>query len=296
MFGRVVGQLPTTASFQTLWLPSQPVRGQPTSLADEQQNFAFLTPLYQDSTNELAFTTHVRWETIQTHAVLPTTGLPFPDDLWNIGLGGTYRHLFDNGWIAGGSLQVGSASDIPFHSINEMTVGVSGFLRVPWGERDAWLFTLAYSPTSQLPIPIPGVAYSWVPSDRFQANIGVPFSLMWRPIDDLFLNLSYMPLTNVNARATYRLYGPLRLYAGYQWNNQGYFLANRTDKNQRFLYYDMRALTGLQASFGAWSVDLSGGYEFNRYYTQTSNASLNGSDKVDVGAGPFLSLGLRLRW
>ncbi len=296
MFGRVVGQVPPTASFQSLWLPAQPVRSQPTSLGSQQQNFSFLAPVYQDSTNELLFSSHVRWETIQTHAVLPTSRLPFPNDLWNIGLGGTYRHLFDNGWIAGGSLQVGSASDRPFHGIDEMNVGLSGFLRIPWGDRDAWLFSLAYSPTSQLPFPIPGIAYSWVPSDRFQANLGIPFSLTWRPLDDLLLNLSYMPLTNVNARATYRLWGPVRLYTGFLWSNQGYFLAGRADRNERFLYYDMRAVGGVQASFGAWSLDLSSGYVFDRYYTQTTNASLNGGDRVDIGAGPFLSLGLRLRW
>jgi hypothetical protein len=105
-----------------------------------------------------------------------------------------------------------------------------------------------------------------------------------------------MPLTNVQARATYHVWGPVRVYTGFLWSNQGYFLADRVDKNERFLYYDMRAVSGVQANLGAWSVDLSSGYVFDRYYTQTSNSSLNGADKVDIGAGPFLSLGVRLRW
>ena len=296
MFGRIVGQLPTVASYNVTWLPAQPVRNQYTNLENEQQRFSILTPVWQDSANEVSVSSHVGLDLIQTRAILPSSFMPFPNELWNIGLGTTYRHLFDNGWIAGGSLQVGSASDKPFNSINVMNVGFSSFLRVPQGDRNAWLFTLSYSPTAQVPYPIPGVAYSWVPSDRFQANLGIPFAIIWRPLDDLLLNLSYMPLTNVNARATYRLWGPVRVYTGYHWTNQGYFLADRTDSRNRFLYYDMRVVGGLQAVYGAWSFDLSSGYAFNRYYTQAMQASLNGSDRVDVGAGPFLSLGLRLRW
>jgi hypothetical protein len=296
MFSGVVGNMPTLASYTATWLPAQPVKGQFTNLGSEQQNFSFRTPLYQDSVDELSLTSHVGLELIQTKAILPTSGMAFPDELWNIGLGGSYRHLFDNGWIAGGSVQVGSASDRPFNSIHEINVGFSGFLRIPQGEHNAWLFTLSYSPTAQIPFPIPGVAFLWVPSDRFQATIGVPFSMTWRPVDDLVLNLSYVPLTNVNARATYRIWGPLRVYAGYRWTNQGYFLADRQDSRDRFLYYDMRVMSGVQANLGAWSLDLSSGYVFDRYYTEARQASLNGQDRVDVGAGPFLSLGVRLRW
>jgi hypothetical protein len=296
MFGRVVGQVPAVVSYNVTWLPEQPVRNQFTNLGTEQQRFSVLAPLYQDSANELSLTSHVGVDLIQTRAVLPTSAMPFPSDLWNVGLGGTYRHLFDNGWIAGGSVSIGSASDKPFNSINEVNLSVTSFLRIPSGEHNAWLFSLSYSPTAQLAFPIPGVAYQWVPNDRFQANLGIPFAIIWRPIDDLLLNLSYVPLTNINARATYRVWGPVRVYTGYHWTNQGYFLADRTDNRDRFLYYDMRVVGGVQANLGAWSLDLSSGYAFDRYYTMAHGASVSGADRVDIGAGPFLSLGVRLRW
>ncbi len=293
----VVGKLPVLFDYRALWIPSQPVRGQPTSLGMERQDLSLSMPLWQCPTDELSFRAHVRWELLQTDAVLPLSRQPFPTDLWNIGLGGTYRHLFDNGWIAGGALQVGSASDRPFNSINEMNVAVSSFLRVPSGERNAWLFTLSYSPTAQLAFPIPGVAYQWVPNDRLRMNIGIPFSLTYRPIDDLRLDLSYVLLTNVNARATYRLSKQLSVYCAYTWSNEGYFLADRTDTNQRFLSYDMRAFVGTQYRVTQhFTVDLSGGYVFDRYYTETSKGSLSSQDRVDIGAGPFLSLNGRLRW
>src|SRR5207244_7729232 len=124
-----------------------------------------------------------------------------------------------------------------FHSINEMTAGANAFLRIPQGEHNAWLFTLAYSPTSELPIPIPGVAYVRQPSEEFRMNIGLPFQVMWRPIDDVTLDFSYMLLRTVHARATYRLAPALRVYVSYDWGNEGWFLAERPNNNDRVYYY-----------------------------------------------------------
>ena len=163
------------------------MRNQPTDLGYVQNDFSLLVPLWQDGPDELSLTTHVRAEIFHTDAILPDTLQPFPDELWNVRFGTTYRRLFDNGWIAGGSLSVGSASDKPFESVNEMTAGVHAFLRVPSGEHNAWLFSLSYSPTGELSFPIPGVAYAWVPSDDFRMNVGLPFMVWYRPIEDLTL-------------------------------------------------------------------------------------------------------------
>src|SRR5262249_6539956 len=114
----------------------------------------------------------------------------FPDDLWNVHVGTSYRHLFSNGWVGGGNVTVGSASDKPFHSFDEMVVGASSFLRVPQGEHNAWLFSLNYSTNREFlnGIPLPGAAYFYAPTDWFQATIGLPFASMTiRPLEDLTL-------------------------------------------------------------------------------------------------------------
>ena len=86
-----------------------------------------------------------------------------------------------------------------------------------------------YSPVGNLNFPIPGVAYLWNPSDAFHASIGLPFSVMWRPVDDLTFNFSYMPLVTVNARATYRLVGKVFVYGGFESLQEAYLLADRED-------------------------------------------------------------------
>jgi hypothetical protein len=297
LFTPKVGQSPFRADFRVTWFPEESVVGQGTRLGYEEYDFGFSAPIYQDPANEWMFTGGVRGEAFQTHAILPDTLQPFPAELWNIHLGTAYRHQFDNGWIAGGGVSVGSASDKPFHSINEMTFGANAFLRVPVGDRNAWLFSLAYSPTAQLAFPIPGVAFLWQPTDNFRANIGLPFLLWWRPCDDLTLQLSYMLLTNVHARATYRICGPVRAYIGYDWMNESYFLANRPDVQDRFFYYDQRLTAGVQVNVGKHiMLDFSSGYVFNRYYFEGRQLSDSNANRIDVGDGPFLSFQTWIRW
>ena len=76
----------------------------------------------------LSASIRVRDEMFHADAVIPGTMQLFPQELWNVSLGTSYRHLFDNGWTAGGGVSVGSASDRPFDAIRDMTVGVNGFL------------------------------------------------------------------------------------------------------------------------------------------------------------------------
>jgi hypothetical protein len=285
------------AEYGATWFPSEPVAAQSTNLGYVEQNLSLSFPLWQCATEEWSAGALVRNELFQTHAILPDSMQAFPEELWNIRLSTTFRHLFDNGWIGGGTVSVGSASDKPFDSIKEMTAGVNAFLRVPQGEHNAWLFSLAYSSNSQLPIPIPGVAYVWVPNDRFRANIGLPFLVSYRPLDDVTLDFSYMLLTNIHARATYCIRPFLRVYAGYDWQNEGYLLADRANENDIFFYYDQRLTTGVQYLFNRHaSIDLSGGYVFDRFYFQGRSLSDSHQDRIDVGNGPFISLQSQIRW
>jgi hypothetical protein len=285
------------ASYHAAWFPDQPVAGQPTSLGFVREDFTISDPVWRTPTDQLTLRGSVRNESFHTAAVLPDTGQPFPDNLWNLQLGANYAHRFENGWAAGGMLSVGSASDQPFHSIHEMTVGVNAFLRVPSGEHNAWLFTLTYSPTGQLAFPIPGVAYFCQPSDRCFATIGLPFQLLYLPCDDLMLNLSYMLLTNVHAGATYRLAPQLFLHAAFDWQNESYFLAERTDTQQRLFYYDKQLSGGVRYNLNQHAAfDLTAGYVFDRFYFEGRQLSDSQFNRIDVGNGPFASFLCQFRW
>jgi hypothetical protein len=298
MLGANVGHLQPRIDYRATWFPDETVSGQGTRLGYVDQSLSVSVPVWQDLVDEVSASLSVRDETFHTGGtVLPTSHLPFPDDLWNIRAGASYRHLFDNGWIAGGSLSLGSASDRPFHGIDEMFVGVNAFLRVPQGEHNAWLFSLSYSPTGELPYPIPGVAYVWRPNDYFQLNIGLPFALIYRPTEDVTFDFSYMLLRTVHARVSYRMSPTMRAYVGFDWENESYFLADSPDVNDRFYYFDMRLSAGMQFVLPRRaSLDVSGGYVFERYYFQGVNSNDSNVDRVNIGAGPFLGLRAGLRF
>jgi len=297
LMGPAVGHMQPRADYREMWFPEVAVKGQPTNLSEERQEFSATCPLWQDPTSEWSATFHVRSELYQTSAVLPLTNQAFPLELWDVRLGTNYRHLFDNGWIAGGGVSVGSASDKPFHSYDELTMGVNAFLRIPQGDHNAWLFTLAYSANSELPFPVPGVAFIWQPSDCLRINVGLPFAVLYRPTDKWTFEFSYMLIRSVHARATYRLLDRLRIYGGYDWSNEGYFLADREDIRDRFFSYDQRVGTGLQYLLGRQALlDLGAGYSFDRFFFEGRQYSSNNLSRVDVGDGAFLSLRFEYRF
>jgi hypothetical protein len=285
------------ASYRFTWLPDQNVVNQPTYLGFIRQDLNVSSPLWHDGGDTWTVSANVRGETFFTHAVLPNPPQAFPSELWAVNFGTQYGHTFANGWTAGGGINLGSASDELFHSTREMTLGANGFLVIPQGEHNAWLFTLVYSPTGELAFPVPGVAYLWQPSDELRVNFGLPFAVTYRPTDRLTFDFSYMLVRTVHARATYRFAPQLAVFAGYDWNSESYYLADREDPRERLFYYDMRASAGVQAKLGQHlSLELTGGYEFDRFYFEGVSWTDRNNDRIDVNPGPFIALQGRVRW
>jgi Domain of unknown function (DUF6268) len=291
------GLFASRVSYGATWYPSQPVAGQAASLGFLRQDLSMSAPAWRNETDAVMWSAHVRASIFNTDAVLSDSGREFPDTLWNVGVGASYMHRFDNGWSAGGMINVGSASDRPFDSFRDMNIGVGGFLRIPTSERSGWMLGAMYSATGEVPFPIPIVSYSWQPNDEFGMNIGLPFSVRWRPIEELLFDLSYTPIRNVHARASYRLLDGLGIYGGFDWTNEAYLLADRVDDRERFFYYEKTLSTGLRYDLDPTSaIDLSGGYAFDRFYFTGRQWSDQQHDRIDVGNGLFLSLRLQVRY
>jgi hypothetical protein len=287
---------PFADHYRVTWFPDANVSGQNANLGFVRQELGVVCPLWKDDCNALGLTAGVRSVLFHTTAELPGTGLVFPQELWDVRFGVNYKHTFDNGWSTGATVTVGSASDQPFSTVDELTASVMAFLRIPVGEHNAWIFSVMYSPTGEVPFPIPGIAFYWQPSPTFNATIGVPFKLEWKPVDGCMFEASYMPLTSVRVRGSYRLWGGVSVYAGYDNTNEAYFLAHRTDSNDRFFIFDQRVTTGVKMEFGPHvCLDLSGGYAFDRHFTEGHNFSDN-SHRVDVENTPFLSLMFEIRY
>ena len=231
--------------------------------------------------------------------MLPDLGARFPEELWDIRLGATYRHKLDNDWIAGGSVTAGSASDKPFSSTDELFVRAFGFLRVPHGERNAWIVSLYYASDAEFlgGIPVPGIAYEYAPSESFQALIGAPFSsVRYRPFDKLTLEALYAPVRRVRARATYQVFRPLRIYAGFDWDHESHFRADRGGKDDKLFYYEKRLTGGVRFDLRHVGIEVFGGRTFDRFYFEGNGYSDRDENRIDVHDGWFGAARLSVRF
>ena len=117
-FSPVVGHIPVSGGYQTLGFFNSPVQAQNAHLgyvpARPELLDAHLAKLHRTNFTPTA---GLASKPFNTNAILPNTQQPFPSDLWNVSLGTGYRHLFDNGYIAGGLRlhRLGQRPTVPFH-------------------------------------------------------------------------------------------------------------------------------------------------------------------------------------
>jgi hypothetical protein len=279
------------------WTPDAGVSGQAAELETTgiRGNLAFPLRIAPDGSGVWLATTALEYWQLNTAAILSDSQIPVPDELWKASLGTLYFHRFDDGRRIGGLFSIGSASDRPFDDIRDMTLTSLAFYEVPRGPRDAWNFSLFYSPTSQLPYPIPGFAYVWRPNPQLTANIGIPFSLRYRPSDAWSFSADYRPLTDVRLRAERTLVEKWKFYAGYEVTNETFWLAERIQSKDRLYFFDERAVLGVERRLPAgFRLDLSAAYLFDRQIFQAE--SFFGNRRDELHLAPGLGLSMMLLW
>jgi hypothetical protein len=273
--------------------PDRQVEDQNTDFGLSEHRLSVFAPFYQDTANEWGLSGRVRLQDIDTSARFPDVGGRFPSELWDASATISYRHKFDNGWIAGLALTGGSASDKPFHSEDELYYRGFLMLRVPHGERNAWIFSLLYASDQDvfdLNVPVPGIAYVWNPSDRFNLVIGVPFSsIQFKPVESITLEAQYFPVRRVRARATWEIFRPLRAYVGFDWDHDKYFRSDRDDKDDMIFYYEKRLTAGIRFDLRHVGFEIAGGWALDRFYYEGESYSDRKDNRISVEDGPFIS-------
>lgn len=275
------------------WYPSAAVSGQNADLGILRNRVGLDVPIWFKESNAVMATVAVDETHFSGDAILPDTMQAFPSDLWDIELGLKYMHEFANGWSSMMSVDIGSPSDKPFHAFRDMSYQLMGFLQIPTKNgRDAWTVGAMYSPSGSPAFPIPILAYGWKPTEQFHMNIGLPFDMKWRPTDKLSFDVSYIPLTNINAIANYNCSEKLRFYGGYQYFTEQYFLADRIKRQELFYAIEQRLIVG--AKHDVWrnlSIDVNAGYAFDRHYGKGEDQQ-DLYDRVNLESGAFFAAGL----
>jgi hypothetical protein len=286
-----------SVSYETLWVPNQPFAQQPTELGLVQHEFAVSWPLWTAGPQGVSFTGSVREVEYSTSARLPDGRRAFPDRLWGVRVGVGYFRMFSNGWMGMVNIGINSSSDEPFHSSREVAPFANAFLRMPTNDTDAWVFALVYSPNSQLPFPVPGAAYQMVASEQWRFSLGIPFSATYTPTPRWKFEVSYLPVVLVNARATWQFAESTSLYTGFGTNIDGYFLTDRVETREQFFSFDHRLMLGVQHNFAkGFSLDVSTGYIFHRFFYEGRGFSDQDQNRLDVGDGVYLMGRLQKRF
>ena len=285
-------------SLGAFWAPPTPVVGQQATLSMNAEFARVGAPLMVPQEGEplwLGIAKFGRLE-LATEAVLPDSGEQVPSQLWLVETGVTHIRPQDDGGTIGGTFLFGTASDQPYAAGRDLTLMAVGFWQKPAANgRDDWSFSLFYSPTSQLPYPLPGVAYVWKPDDTLEAKIGLPGGIEYRPDDDWELSLTYFPLVNVAAVARRRLTEQASLFATYRTDTQIYFLADRLIDDDRFYVFDQRAAIGFERQLaGGFSLESTISYLFDRTLFQGTSFSSGRRDVVDFDPG--IALAVQLLW
>ena len=298
-FGSQLGRTQATFSYRADYYPTVDVDDQDADHSLVEHRADLTLPLISSDTSELNFSAGFGARQMDGSAVLPDSGRALPDNLYSPQFGLNFRRKLDSGIIVGVAADVSSPSDEPFAGYDEIGFGATLFLRKPVAARpnDAWLFMINYSNnrTDLNNIPLPLIAYWHQPSPRFTALIGVPLALNWRPVDWMALNFFYAPIRSVRAGVSFRIAGPVWIFAQYAYRNQKYFLADRADSSDRLYYYEQRLSGGIRARLGRnVSLRISGGYAYDRYYFQGEDFDDRGKDRIDLESGPFVSATISL--
>jgi hypothetical protein len=295
-----LGKVRPALNYQFLGYSTEEVAAQGKDFKMTEHRLFTFVPFLQSPQRDASVYLNLRAQDVGTAAILPDTRESFPDELWDIRLGGQYRQRFENGWTGGVALGFGSASDKPFASWDEIFLDVNLFTRIPAGGRNAWLLFLNYSKTREfLPnIPLPGVGYWYEPNDQARLVVGIPFAFLnLRPVKEVSLSLSYFIVRSVRARVTYSPLQSLHLYGNFEWRNESYYRAERQDDKDRLFYYEKQISAGIQVSLNRQvSIDLSGGYAFDRFYFEGRDYEDRNQNRVSIGNGPLVALRAGVRF
>lgn len=273
------------------------VPDQPTELGSFEQEIALGFPIWQNLDDEVSFSGKFNLTSIDTSAILPDTGEPFPHRLWDISFGPTYRHAFKNRWILGIGALTGSASDEPFSQFDVLDINANVFLKIPSGQRNAWIFAINYASNREFlrHYPLPGFGFLLASKKNVRGFFGIPFFVHVFPQGPISFRASYLPIVEIEATLSAMPSKTTEIFLGYQWRNDRYMRADRVDRNDRLFYYEMLGKAGITLKPARWAhLTFEGGYSFKRKYFEGERFYDDSFNRVEVRPGPYCSMDLNL--
>lgn len=296
---RLIRQRPVLDYRLRSYFDEAPVHGQDAELGFMKQDLAFTTPIYQGEEEQWRLTSQSSWLHMPNNAVLPDSGSPVPDDLYDFRIGGGYGRQLEGGQVLGINTAIGSASDRPFESTAATAVSATAFMYWPRDEDSGWLTFLAGQTqlNGRSAYLFPGVGYYFT-GEKLDGLLGLP--AVWanyKPTDDVAIQGLFIP-SRVMLDATWKCHEGVRLFATYDWEWFNYVLHDRTDKDDQFFYMEQRLYAGVELNLAA-NVELTVGvgYGFDRHFFQASGPLFTSrTDDFGIGCGALMFVKLSARF
>ena len=275
----------------------RPVSGQSADMAITQHDFGVRWLPFEDYVYTPTF--NMRVLDIRTDARLPHTGEPFPEHLWDVRVSQTFFLPPAFGAV---DVTMGSASDRPFDSADEVTADITWFCGYPFASRGGVspIFLVNYANNRDFlnRRVYPGVGLRMQPTENLRYMVGFPFNAVhWRFLDRFTLSADYQFPRTVHSRLAWRAARPVELFAGFDWTNRRFFRHDRRTRDDRLWYLEKRVYGGLKWDFTkAGYFEVLGGYAFDRFFFEGDRYEDRSFNRINIADGPFLMLQIGLRF
>ncbi|MHC4871270.1 MAG: hypothetical protein ACYTFY_05450 [Planctomycetota bacterium] len=263
-----------------------------------QYDADILFPIFNDEKNVWRADVDITNIDVNTDARLELDdNEPFPNSLYDIGAGVSYRHTFENKWQAGFYARVGSASDKVFSGYDQMEGSATAFLKVPHKEYNAWMLFVDARNNRKNPV-LPGFAYLLVLGETSYFVLGAPLcSFHFEPFEKLALDFEYSLEGAVDATATYDLNEKLDIFASYDSQKQAFYREGRKDKEDGLFMYERKVSLGLKYELNEKiSIGAEAGYAQNRLIFEGENYDQRDKNRIDVEGGTFGSVNVDVKF
>jgi hypothetical protein len=190
---------------------------------------------------------------------------------------------------------IGSPSDKPFHSSDEITI-MGAASRTVWESGAHSLSAAVFISNTRYwgwYIPIPFISYRYK-DDTVTANIGVPTLIFWKISRDLTYSFSYFPVMRFETALAWRPLPFITVGPELAFIQDKYYIADRAHKDENLYRRYVSAAIGVQSYITSFAgLYLKAGFlPYNDYVRGTS--SMTSNRPIDSGMEFFVIGGLRL--
>lgn len=264
-FGGVMGGIGLMPPKKTVIAINGMLAPEGTPTVIEQSKFNVATPVWNKNGEAFALSLSASQIAFNEKRSFDS-GIKTPKELQRLDLGAQYSRALANKGFFGLRGSLGSASDRPFDTDEEVTFSLTSFYTRPEDTDRQWIWTVFLSNNNSFAnyIPIPGFIYLYK-TEGFTGMFGLPFmSLQWTPKVPWILSMSYF-ITNFNSEIAYGLRDKFQTFAGFAISQQNFLRAEREERKDRLFFNEKKVFAGVRSPLTQGvSGEVQSGISFDR--------------------------------